>query len=62
MTINVIVVAVTLLIGGFVGIWLFCPRCRSWIEAPKWQPLSWDKMPTALPHGEPSTSNRNQST
>lgn len=45
MAINVIVVAVTLLMGGFVGAWLFCPRCRSWIEAPKWQPLDWDQAP-----------------
>ena len=43
MVINVIVVAVTLLMGGFVGVWLVCPRCRPWIEAPKWQPLAWDK-------------------
>ena len=42
MVINVIVVAVTLLMGGFVGVWLVCPRCRPWIEAPKWQPLAWD--------------------
>jgi hypothetical protein len=43
MVINVIVVAVTLLMGGFVGVWLVCPRCRPWIEAPKWQPLAWDE-------------------
>jgi hypothetical protein len=43
MVINLIVVAVTLLMGGFVGVWLACPRCRLWIEAPKWQPLAWDE-------------------
>ena len=31
MFINVIVVGVTLLMGGFVGVWLVCPRCRPWI-------------------------------
>ena len=49
MVINVIVVAVTLLMGGFVGVWLACPRCRPWIEAPKWQPLAWDQP--AAPSG-----------
>ena len=48
MAVNVIVVAVTLLMGGFVAVWLVCPRCRSWIEAPKWQPLGWDQPPRAL--------------
>ena len=43
MVINVIVVAVTLLMAGFVGVWLAFPRCRPWIEAPKWQPLAWDE-------------------
>ena len=43
MVINLIVIAVTLLMIGFVGVWLLYPRCRPWIEAPKWQPLAWDK-------------------
>lgn len=47
MVINVIVVAVTLLMGGFVGVWLLCPRCRPWFEAPKWQPLGWDEPATS---------------
>ncbi len=46
MVINVIVVAVTLLMSGFVTVWLVYPRCRSWIEAPKWQPLEWDRPAT----------------
>jgi UPF0716 family protein affecting phage T7 exclusion len=41
MVVNLIVAAVTLLMGGFVGFWLLCPQCRPWIEAPKWQPLTW---------------------
>ena len=51
MAINVIVVAVTVLMSGFVGVWLVCPRCRLWIESPKWQPLSWDE-PAARSGGE----------
>ncbi len=43
MVINVIVFAVTLLMSGFVAVWLACPKCRPWIEAPKWQPLEWDQ-------------------
>jgi hypothetical protein len=43
MAINVIVVAVTLMMGGFMLVWFFCPHCRAWIEAPKWQPLRWDQ-------------------
>jgi hypothetical protein len=46
--INVIVIAVTLLMAGFIGVWLVCPRSRPWIEAPKWQPLNWDE-PRLLP-------------
>lgn len=49
MVINVIVVAVTLLMAGFVGTWLACPRYRPWIEAPKWQPLGWDKSASHRP-------------
>ena len=45
MAVNVIVVAVTLMMGGFVVVWLAYPRCRRWFEAPKWQPLRWDKPP-----------------
>ena len=43
MAINIIVVAVTLLMGGFVAVWLACPSCRPWFEYPKRQPLSWDE-------------------
>jgi hypothetical protein len=47
MAVNVIVVAVALLMGGFVAVWIVFPRCRSWFEAPKWQPLGWDRPPRA---------------
>ena len=51
MAVNVIVVAVTLMMGGFVAVWLACPRCRPWIEAPKWQPLAWDSPLRGDPAG-----------
>ena len=48
MAVNVIVAAVTLMMGGFVAVWIVCPRCRPWFEAPKQQPLGWDQ-PTRAP-------------
>jgi hypothetical protein len=48
MAVNVIVIAVTLMMGGFVAVWLVCPRCRPWFEAPKWQPLGWDPPPRTI--------------
>ncbi len=35
MAVNVIVVAVTLVLAAFVGVWVFVPRLRSWMEMPK---------------------------
>ena len=45
MAVNVIVVAVTFMMGGFVAVWLICPRCRPWFEAPKRQPLRGTRLP-----------------
>jgi hypothetical protein len=47
--VNVIVTAVTILMVGFVGIWLILPRTRGWIEAPKYQPLRWDAQEPRRP-------------
>jgi hypothetical protein len=33
--VNLIVLAVTLLMAAFVGVWLFFPRLRAWMEMPK---------------------------
>jgi hypothetical protein len=33
--INLIVLAVTFLVAAFSGAWVFLPRVRSWMEAPK---------------------------
>jgi len=35
MAVNLIVVAVTLLMAAFVGVWIFFPRLRAWMEMPK---------------------------
>jgi hypothetical protein len=43
MAINLIVLAVTLLMVGFLLVWVFCPRWRPWIEAPKYRVLTWDE-------------------
>ena len=43
MAVNVIVGAVSILMLGFIAIWLIWPRSRTWIEAPKFQPLDWDE-------------------
>lgn len=43
MAINIIVGCITLFLIASVAVWLLWPGCRSWIEAPKYQPLHWDK-------------------
>lgn len=35
MAVNLIVAGVTLLMAGFVGVWLVCPQLRGWMELPK---------------------------
>ena len=35
MAVNLIVLAVTLLMAAFVGVWIFFPRLRAWMEMPK---------------------------
>jgi hypothetical protein len=47
MAVNVIVAVITLVMSGFVAVWLVCPGCRPWFEAPKRQPLDWDEPPEA---------------
>jgi hypothetical protein len=33
--VNLIVLAVTLLMAAFLGVWAFFPRLRAWMEMPK---------------------------
>jgi hypothetical protein len=48
-TVNLIVLAVTLLMAGFLAVWLGYPRLRPWIEAPKYRVLEWDRRwPSAV--------------
>lgn len=56
MAVTLIVAAATLLMAAFVGLWVFRPRCRAWIEAPKYQPLGWDEPeePRRAPRGDGS--------
>ena len=39
--VNLIVLAVTLLVAGFLFVWVCFPRLRRWIEAPKYRVLQW---------------------
>ena len=35
MAVNLIVVAVTILVAGFVAVWIAVPGLRPWVEMPK---------------------------
>ena len=37
MAVNLIVSGVTLLMAGFLGVWIFFPRLRAWMEMPKYR-------------------------
>ena len=37
MAVNLIVLVVTLLMAAFVGVWIFFPRLRAWMEMPKYR-------------------------
>ena len=53
MTVNLIMVAVTLLMVGFLAVWLFYPQLRPWIEAPKYRVLEWEqRWPAAVRKSE----------
>ncbi|HEX4588461.1 MAG TPA: hypothetical protein VH120_00920 [Gemmataceae bacterium] len=53
MTVNLIVLAVTVLMAGFLFVWLAFPRVRPWMEAPKYRVLEWDRR---WPAAERSTA------
>jgi hypothetical protein len=40
---NLIVLAITLLMVGFLLVWLCFPRLRPWFEAPKYHILTWEE-------------------
>lgn len=43
MAVNLIVLAVTLLSAAFVGVWIFNPRLRDWMEMPKYRFLEFQR-------------------
>lgn len=50
MAVNLIVVVVTLLMAGFVAVWVFCPWLRSWMEAPKYRFLEQERQFPEVAH------------
>jgi hypothetical protein len=42
-TVNLIVLAVTAMMAGFLVVWLCFPRLRPWFEAPKYRVLDWER-------------------
>jgi len=56
-TVNLIVLAATLLVLGFLAVWTAHPNLRPWFEAPKYQVLQWDRRwPAAERDSENQTS------
>jgi hypothetical protein len=44
MAVNLIVLAVTLLMAAFLGVWIFFPRLRTWMEMPKYRFLEQQRQ------------------
>jgi hypothetical protein len=42
--VNLIVLAVTLLMAAFVGVWICFPRLRAWMEMPKYRFLETERQ------------------
>jgi hypothetical protein len=52
--INLIVLAVTLLMAAFLGVWIFFPRMRAWMERPKYRFLEQQRrFPVTLRDRQP---------
>ncbi len=43
MAVNLIVLVITLLMLGFGAVWLARPGLRTWMEAPKYKVLDWER-------------------
>jgi hypothetical protein len=54
MAVNLIVAAATLLMAGFVVVWIGWPSWRPWLEAPKFPPARWDFVPNDEPRLVPN--------
>jgi hypothetical protein len=54
LAVNLIVLGVTLLMAAFVGVWIFFPRLRVWMEMPKHRFLeSQRQFPSVLRDRQP---------
>ena len=49
MAVNLIVIAATFLMAGFIAVWMLWPSSRPWLEAPKFPPAQWDDGQRAGP-------------
>ena len=61
MAVNLIVLAVTLLMAAFVGVWIFFPRLRAWMEMPKHRFLELQRrFPSVLRDRQPGREEPSQ--
>jgi hypothetical protein len=61
MAVNLIVLAVTLLMAAFVGVWIFSPRLRAWMEMPKYRFLEHQRQfPDVLRDRQPGREEPSQ--
>ncbi len=61
MAVNLIVLAVTLLMAAFVGVWIFFPRLRAWMEMPKYRFLEQQRQfPDVLRERQPGENGSSQ--
>jgi hypothetical protein len=59
--VNLIVLAVTLLMAAFVGVWIFLPRLRAWMEMPKHRFLELQRrFPSVLRDHQPEREQPSQ--
>jgi hypothetical protein len=59
--INLIVLAVTLLMAAFLGVWIFFPRLRAWMEMPKYRFLEQQRQfPDVLRDRQPAREEPSQ--
>ncbi len=61
MAINLIVLAVSLLMAAFLGVWVFFPRLRAWMELPKYRFLEQQRrFPEVSRDGPPGRQRSSQ--
>jgi hypothetical protein len=54
--INLIVLAVTVLMAGFLAVWILSPRLRAWMEMPKYRFLEQQRrFPGVLRDHQPES-------